>query len=94
MVYTTLPFFPRQTEEVGGGLPALEEPDVAEARAHWLAHIDKMGSAKGVDSALLARVRTMVAEEVRSDSRMAPLSGRATAALRLSARPSPSAWSG
>jgi hypothetical protein len=72
VTHTTLPFFPPQTEEVGGGLPALEVPDVTAARAHWLTHIDKMSSAQGVNSALLARVRTMVAEGVRSDFKKGP----------------------
>ena len=63
--HTTPPVFPQKTAEVGGGLPALPVPAVAAARARWLKAIDKLSAAKGANTPLLARVRSMIDVGVR-----------------------------
>ena len=66
ITHRTLPLFPQQTKAVGGGLPALATPAVSAASARWVKQIDKMTAAPGANKPLLARVRSMIVDGIRS----------------------------
>ena len=62
----SFPDTPDQTEEEGGGLPALQQPAVGAAKAHWRGQLSRLRSLQGVDHALLDEVQEWVEHGVKA----------------------------
>ena len=62
----SFPHTPIQTEDVGGGLPALQQPTVASSKSQWLDQLSKLRSLPGVDRVLLDEVQGWVEHGVKT----------------------------